>query len=167
MNLFTYHTKSSKETSETQSSEPKKSGSSVKEIDGYYVWNKGENPAFSPYFSGKEFACKCNFPDCKVQRISKTMIVRLDLMRKEARQPLIITSAYRCSKYQEFLRSAKVSTVVAKKSTHELGDAVDVVPKDRNIETFLKLAEKHFDSIGTAKTFLHLDLRVGKRRWVY
>lgn len=95
------------------------------------------------------------------------MIVRLDLLRKEARQPIIVTSAYRCHEYQAFLRAAGVNTVVAKQSTHEQGNAVDAVPKDGKIDQFLLLAEKHFDSIGLAKNFLHLDLRNGKRRWNY
>lgn len=149
------------------SENPKKSGLEVREEEGYYVWNKGDNLALSPYFSTKEFSCKCSFPACKKQRISKTLIVRLDLLRKDAKQPLYITSAYRCHEYQAFLRAAGVNTVVAKQSTHEQGNAADVVPKDGNIETFLPLAEKQFDSIGLAKNFLHLDLRVGKRRWNY
>ena len=144
----------------------KKSGSEVKEDGDYFIWNKGESLALSPYFSTREMSCRCSFPACKKQRISKTLIVRLDLIRKEAKQSLIITSAYRCSEHQASLRASGIKTAVGQ-STHELGQAVDVVPKDRNLTSFLLLAEKHFDSIGTAKTFLHLDLRNGKRRWVY
>lgn len=139
----------------------------LKEEDGYYKWDKGQDFALSPYFTTREFTCHCNFPDCVKQRISKTLIVRLDLIRKEVKQPLVITSGFRCHAHQAFLRSAGVSTVVAKASTHELGDAADAVPKDGNIATFLPIAEKHFDSIGLSKSFLHLDLRIGKRRWDY
>lgn len=144
----------------------KKSGSGVKEEDGYYIWNKGEIHSLSPYFSTKEFACHCNFPACKKQRVSKTLIVRLDLLRKEAKQPLVVTSAYRCMEHQAFLRSSGIKTAI-KQSTHELGHAADVISKDGNIPALLLLAEKHFDSIGVAKSFLHLDLRNGKRRWDY
>jgi uncharacterized protein YcbK (DUF882 family) len=139
----------------------------VKEEEGYYVWNKGEVLTLSPYFSTKEMSCHCNFPACKKQRISKTLITRLDVLRKEAKQPLYVTSAFRCQAYQAFLRSSGTNTIVAQVSQHELGNAVDVCPKDGKIETFLVLAEKQFDSIGLAKNFLHLDLRVGKRRWNY
>lgn len=165
VNLFVSIITGSKKNSKEQPS--KKSGSSVKEEEGYYVWNKGENLPLSPYFSTKEFTCKCNFPECKKQRISKTLVVRLDLIRKEAKQPIIVTSAFRCTQYQAFLRSAGINTVVAKVSQHELGNAVDVVPKDGVIDKFLAICEKHFDSIGLAKNFLHLDLRNGKRRWNY
>lgn len=143
------------------------SGSEVKEEDGYYVWNKGDSLGLSPYFTTKEFTCQCNFPSCKKQRISKTLIVRLDLVRKECKQPLIVTSGFRCHEHQAVLRAAGVNSVVAKSSTHELGQAADVVPKDRKVDAFLLIAEKHFDSIGLAKNFLHLDIRNGKRRWNY
>ena len=174
MSLFSYHTEQLKKSSNDIPSKPdstqiKSTGSLVKEEDGYYVWNKGENHVLTPYFSTNEFSCKCNFPDCKKQRISKSLVVRLDLIRKEIKQPLVITSAYRCQKHQAFLRSSGVNTVVAKQSTHEQGNAVDVVPKDqKDIQgEFLKICEKQFDSIGLSHNFLHLDLRVGKRRWQY
>lgn len=137
------------------------------EEDGYYVWNKGENLALSKYFSTKEFSCQCSFTDCKKQKISKALITRLDALRVDCNQPLIITSGYRCTKHQEEIRKSGVSTVVAKKSTHELGDAVDAKPKDGDIQKFLPLAAKQFTSIGLAKNFLHLDLRPDYRRWNY
>ena len=138
------------------------------EEDGdYYVWEKGQDLTLSKFFSTGEFSCHCDHLECKKQKISKTLITRLDTLRTQSNQPLRITSAYRCAFYQTYLRNTGVNTVVAKKSTHELGDAADVQPKDKNIGAFLKLAEKQFDSIGTAATFLHLDLRVGYRRWKY
>lgn len=111
--------------------------------------------------------CNCSYKDCVEQRISKDLIQKLENVRIEVNQPLIITSAYRCTEYQTHLRSSGVNTVVAKKSTHELGDAVDVVPKDKNMEGFEDICAKQFDSIGLAKNFLHLDTRQGKRRWNY
>jgi len=133
----------------------------------YYTWQKGESPKLSQHFDGGEFSCHCSFPACKEQRISKALITRLELIRVESNQSITITSGYRCTAYQTHLRDSGVNTVVAKLSTHELGDAADAQPHDKNIETFLPIAAKHFDSIGTAKTFLHLDIRVGYRRWVY
>lgn len=58
---------------------------------------------------------------------------------------------------------------MAKKSTHELGDAVDIIPKDKKgvREGFLKICAKHFDSIGLSDQFLHVDQRKGVRRWEY
>lgn len=141
--------------------------SKVKEEEGYYVWKKGEDLVLSKYFHTKEFTCRCNFPDCFKQRISKSLITKLDLVRKDIGQPLIITSGFRCVKYQSFLRAAGVNSVVAKKSTHELGDAADIIPQDGKIEGFESVCSKQFDSIGIAKNFLHVDLRIGLRRWKY
>ncbi len=161
--LFASTTTGSKNSSTNQPS----STPVPKEEEGFYVWKKGENISLSKYFSSAEFSCRCNFPDCKTQRISKTLITKLDLIRVEIKQPLIVTSAYRCMKYQAFLRSSGVNTVVAKQSTHEQGQAVDVIPKDGKIDGFEQVCAKHFDSIGLAKNFLHLDLRLGYRRWKY
>ncbi len=158
-NLLTSVTTGSKNSSTSQPS--------PSAVEGYYVWNKGDNIALSPYFSTKEFSCHCNFPDCKKQRISKVLIEKLGTVRKEIKQPLIVTSAYRCVQYQAFLRAAGVNTVVAKLSQHELGNAADVVPKDGKLAGFEEVCAKEFDSIGLAKNFLHLDLRLGKRRWNY
>ena len=160
-------TNSSKKPVSENKQEDEKPG--LKSVDGFYEWKKGYNFPLSKYFSTKEFSCKCNFPDCKTQRISKTLITQLDQVREEIKQPLIITSAYRCMKHQAFLRAAGVNTVVAKQSTHEQGLAADIVPKDMKDTrgAFLKIVEKHFDSIGLSSQFLHVDLRVGKRRWEY
>lgn len=137
-------------------------------MDGdYYYWDKGENFKLSPYFATKEFACKCSYPECVEQKISRTLIGKLDLVRKDINQPLIINSAYRCNRYQQFLASSGASTVVAKSSQHSLGNAVDIKPKTGGIAGFEPIVAKYFDSVGLANTYLHVDLRQGKRRWTY
>jgi uncharacterized protein YcbK (DUF882 family) len=87
----------------------------------------------------------------------------------EIKQPLVVTSGFRCAKHQADLREDPSLTVVAKKqSSHERGDAADIRPKDRNMKGFEAIAAKHFDAIGLADTFLHVDLRQeGKIRWKY
>ena len=153
--------------SESNSKNQPSSSSGLKEEEGYYVWNKGDTFTLSKYFNTKEFTCHCNFPDCSKQRISKALITRLDSARSEIKKPLVVTSGFRCVKYQAFLRAAGINSVVAKKSTHELGDAADIVPQDGNMEGFETICAKQFDSIGIAKNFLHVDIRIGKRRWTY
>ena len=132
--------------------------SELKEENGYYIWQKDCEYPLSAHFSTREFKCKCSHESCKEQRISKILIDKLELIRTEVGQPLIITSAYRCTAHQEDIRKSGQSTVVAKKSTHELGDAVDVVPKDKKDVRgeFLKICAKHFNSIG-------LSIVTGKR----
>ena len=161
--LLTSVTGGSKNSSKT----PPLNSSDLKEDEGYYIWKKGESIVLSKYFNTKEFTCRCNFPDCPKQRISKTLITRLDNIRSEVNLPLVITSGFRCVKYQAFLRAAGVNSVVAKKSTHELGDAADIVPSNGKMDGFETICAKQFDSIGVASNFLHVDTRIGKRRWKY
>lgn len=144
----------------------------MKEQDGYYIWDKeDENEALSKHFDTKEFSCLCKYESCKEQKISKSLISKLELVRDEVDSPLRITSGFRCAEHQEYLRGAGVSTVVAKKSTHEKGDAADVqIVSDKadKMDTLLGALEKEFKAIGLAKTFYHVDLRDDKkRRWNY
>jgi uncharacterized protein YcbK (DUF882 family) len=140
------------------------------EDSNYFIWNKGD-----VYFLGKEqffktseFACQCKNVSCREQRVHKDLIKKLIDLRKEINEPLIVTSGFRCGLHQEQLRKEGVNTVVAKKSSHEKGDAADIKPTRMNMLTFFKIVDKYFEAIGTAKTFLHVDLRTGKeRRWDY
>jgi uncharacterized protein YcbK (DUF882 family) len=141
----------------------------LKEEGGYYIWEKGYEYPLTAHFSTREFTCKCSYESCKEQRISKGLVDKLELIRVEVGQPLIVTSGFRCTAHQEYIRKSGQSTVVAKKSTHELGDAVDIVPRDKKDVRgyFLKICANHFDSIGLSDKFLHVDQRVGVRRWEY
>lgn len=137
----------------------------------YYTWEKGFDMDLSKHFASPEFECHCKFPECKEQRISSDLINRIEKLRIEINQPLYVTSAYRCSRYQQVLTSSGIQTAKGK-SQHELGNAVDVAPKDGNIEPLLVSADKLFDSVGIASNFLHLDTRTkkedgSKRRWKY
>jgi uncharacterized protein YcbK (DUF882 family) len=79
-----------------------------------------------------------------------------------------ITSGFRCSEHQQAIRNSGVSTVVAKKSTHEKGDAADISVSSLTSLNLLPIAEKQFKSIGIANNFIHVDLRDDKiRRWKY
>jgi uncharacterized protein YcbK (DUF882 family) len=87
-------------------------------------------------------------------------------MRK-AVGPLRITSAFRCKEHQASLRKSGILTAVGT-STHELGDAADILAIGKPIDVVLAEAPKHFKAIGIAKTFIHVDLRDDKeRRWPY
>lgn len=151
------------------SKSPIKEDPKLEIIDGYFVWQKEYEYPLSKHFSTREFKCKCSYETCKEQRISVDLINKLEVIREEIGQPLIIISAYRCSRHQEYIRQSGQFTVVAKKSTHELGDAADIVPRDgKDVKgQFLKVCAQHFDSIGLSDKFLHCDQRKGVRRWVY
>lgn len=134
----------------------------------YFIWNKKENLVLNNYFNTKEFDCQCNYDDCVEQRLSIELLDKITKIREETNAPLKITSAFRCTKHQNDLRNQGVNTVVAKKSTHETGDGIDVKSYKLTVDELLLIAEKHFKSIGLAKTFLHLDTRNDVvRRWKY
>lgn len=165
MSLFTYHTGRLEKSSEKQ---PSVKVPEVGVDDGYYIWKKGEKFKLGSYFDTTEFVCQCKHEDCIDQKISIELVDRLDGIREDIGRPLTVTSGFRCTKHQADLRASGVNTVVAKKSTHELGNAADIRPADRNMEGFEKICDPWFFSIGLAKTFLHVDLRDDKeRRWNY
>lgn len=140
----------------------------IKIENGYYIWNKGENLWMNNWFKTKEFNCQCTNKECVEQRIAVELIDRLTKMRLEVNSPIRINSGFRCSKHQEEIRNSGTSTVVAKKSTHELGDAADISVSSLIVPVTIPFAEKHFKSIGIANNFLHVDLRDDKvRRWKY
>ena len=136
--------------------------------DGYYVWKKGDVYPFNKYFSSAEFSCKCSHKECVDQKVSKILIDKLTELREAVQEPLKISSGYRCAAHQDDVRKSEVSTVVAKNSQHELGNAADVVPTRTPTSQLEKIAARFFDAIGVASTFIHVDLRTGaKRRWIY
>lgn len=172
LSLLTFHTSASKNNSKSQPSPSVSIDNSpkLKEVDGYYVWNKGEYFKLSDHFTTKEMTCHCKYQTCKEQRISKDLIQRLENIRLQVNQPLIVTSAFRCKEHQDYIRGSGQSTVVAKKqSQHELGNAVDILPKDgKDIRTkFLDICDNQFTAIGLSDKFLHVDMRKDRIRWEY
>lgn len=136
--------------------------------NGYYIWNKGDDIWINNWFKTKEFQCKCSNKECSEQKIAVELVKRLTEIREYTKSPMRITSGFRCSAHQTAIRNSGVSTVVAKKSTHELGDAADISVSSLTTLNLLPVAEKQFKSIGIANNFLHVDLRDDKiRRWKY
>jgi len=140
----------------------------LEEDDKFFYWKKGQLFQLTPYFDTKEFECQCSLETCTDQKISKSLVSRLNLVRMEIKEPLKITSGFRCKEHQQEIRDSGQSTVVAvKTSTHELGEAADVRTENLSHKELLEHLESHFDSIGLANTFYHVDLRTGRRRWNY
>jgi uncharacterized protein YcbK (DUF882 family) len=136
----------------------------------YYEWKKGSNYKLGRYFSTADFQCKCGYTDCVDQRISKELVDKLDAIRHCLGKPMTVTSAFRCSKKQNDIRNSGISTVVAKKSSHETGDAADTHCVD--FKELGRMVEDNFDNIGYATEFYHVDMRPKKadgtkRKWNY
>lgn len=140
----------------------------IKTQNDYYIWNKGENIWLNNWFKTKEFECRCSHKDCVEQKISIELVNRLTEIREEVGSPMRVTSGFRCSAHQEDIRKSGTSTVVAKKSTHELGNAADISVSRLTTPELVLVAAKKFKSIGIAMNFIHVDLRDDKeRRWKY
>lgn len=146
--------------------------------NGYYIWKKGERTKLSKYFSTHEFDCQCIHKTCVDQKISVSLIENLNKIREDVGGPLNVTSGFRCARHQNDLRKQlnkdgkQLTVPTGSVSQHELGNAADVSPRTSTISILRKIVEKVFDSIGIAKTFLHVDTRPKrtdntKRIWNY
>jgi uncharacterized protein YcbK (DUF882 family) len=123
----------------------------------------------SENFKYHEYDCKCGRQVCTETLISEELTQKLQRLRElTGCAPIVITSGYRCSAYQEELRVQGYETAKGK-SSHELGLAVDIVCGAYDGAQLTELAEKAgFQNIGTARRFIHLDVRPGgPRRWGY
>lgn len=140
----------------------------IKIENGCYTWKKGDSFWINNWFKTSEFSCKCKHPECIEQKISIELINRLTDIREEVKSPMRIHSGFRCSAHQADIRKSGVSTVVAKKSTHELGNAADISVSRLIPAELMHVAARKFHSIGIALNFIHVDLRDDKvRRWNY
>lgn len=136
------------------------------EASGLYLWDKSYDAELTPHFRSCEFVCHCRDQNCGLQMISEELVSRLERVRIKLAAPIVVTSAYRCSRQQERLRSMGFETAVGT-SQHELGRAADLFTND--IQKLAEIVEEEgFPAIGMAKTFIHVDLRSDKkRRWTY
>lgn len=139
---------------------------------GFLHWVKENNKKLSEFFAAHEFECRCANKSCRIQKVNLELIERLERFRVEFGEPIRITNGYRCDAYQRDLARRGYKT--AKKSQHLLGNAVDCLPArtsgdaNKRFKKFLKIAEKHFNAIGIANGWIHVDIRDDKkRRWTY
>ncbi len=132
------------------------------------IWRRGQGTQFTPHFHAREFQCSCGL--CSQQHIDDLLLKDLEDVRQETGLSLTITSAFRCSRYQQVLRDKGYETAKGI-SSHEMGMAVDVVPSPHTPENMAKLEAslaKRFPNIGVSSRFIHVDKRPGgPRRWGY
>lgn len=126
---------------------------------------KDAHAQLSTHFNTDEFSCHC---ECKTPTLVDVELIRkLDRMRELLGKPLKITSGYRCSRQQQKLRDDGRHTAISV-STHERGMAADLFCANVTGYELAQIAEQAgFTSIGTAKTWIHVDTRGDLRRWTY
>jgi hypothetical protein len=134
------------------------------------AWKKGTKLALSKHFDADEFDCSCQHAECVWQHLSEELVDRLERVREEVNMPLWINSACRCHQKQEDLKAAGYETAVGR-SPHEMDEKAPCRAADVRCADMAKLeaaCKKHFMAVGTAKSFIHVDLRSDKvRRWGY
>jgi len=110
----------------------------------------------SPYFTQEEMACKCGKCDA-VESMDAGFMDKLTALRDDWRQPMVITSGYRCSLHPIEQRKEKPGA-------HGRGRAADIAISGEDAYKFLCVALGHgFTGIGVAQKgnhssrFIHLD----------
>ena len=105
------------------------------------------------YFSVDELKCK-GTDECEMD---EGFMKKLEALRHEFNEPMIVSSGYRHESYNQVIGGAK-------NSPHLYGKAVDVVISGKSAYRLMKLAIEHgFTGIGVSqrgpheKRFLHID----------
>ena len=105
------------------------------------------------YFSVDELKCK-GTDECEMD---EGFMKKLEVLRHEFNEPMIVSSGYRHESYNQVIGGAK-------NSPHLYGKAVDVVISGKSAYRLMKLAIQHgFTGIGVSqrgpheKRFLHID----------
>jgi len=113
------------------------------------------------YFKLSEFDC----PYCGQNKMHKSFLKRLDLARKIAGVPFVITSGYRCPK-----RNKEVGGKF--NSSHLIGVAADIKCETSYMRSRIiyGLMKAGFIRIGIGRNFIHADDDVAKAQevmWLY
>ena len=118
------------------------------------VYKRGANIKLTKNFSTSEFDCNCRFDDCTYTLIEDLLVNKLQGLRDDLKQPLHITSGFRCQKHNSSIIDS------SKRSQHLVGRAVDVkFPVFLERQKFIDLCNKHFGFVLVYKKFVHLDIR--------
>lgn len=122
------------------------------------LFYRREHRQLTKNFWSYEFYCKCNV--CSDQLISLDMVDRLQEIRNYIGRPIEITSGYRCLRHNKSIGGAA-------RSYHLHGTAADWRVKGFTGEQLAEIAEKFFNGIGVAETWIHTDTRMEQTRWHY
>ena len=114
-------------------------------------------------FSAYEFTCKGGNLCCGGSvPMSERLLEGLQELRDLIGRPVIVSSGFRCLKYNRRLLSSD-------SSQHTLGRAADIWVRDMDPNTLASYAEQieHFRNggIGIYNTFVHVDVRRDISRW--
>lgn len=132
--------------------------------DVHFRWSKKDDEPLSHHFRSREFTCPCNYDDCFAQFISVKLLNKLEVLRATYNASIHVNSGFRCKRHQDDLRAQGLETAKGT-SQHQLGEAADLKGVDQ--DSLVVAATKIFTTYGIAKTFIHVDTRVGPIIWSY
>lgn len=133
------------------------------------AFKKGENKQITDHFNSKEFECPCSNCDLDTQYISEELVIKLEEVRIEYGNGILINSGYRCPIHNKEVGGKE-------NSSHMNGLAADPSPARKtldDLDNLYDLCYDKFDNIGDGRKhgFIHVDVRekkaTGKRRWIY
>jgi uncharacterized protein YcbK (DUF882 family) len=110
-----------------------------------------------------EIYCKCYKCDRTQEVMDSKIIAAFIMLREQIGEPITIKSGFRCPQHNRFCNGAS-------NSMHMSGSALDLMPKNYNIDEFysLCLAIPTINGLGKGKYFVHIDCRYGERtQWTY
>lgn len=123
----------------------------------YSLAKEGNREAIE-YFKVREFACK---DGADLVMVSPGLLDILHDIRHHFNAPVIINSAYRTESHNKKVGGAK-------KSTHLLGIAADIMVKGvspAKVAAYAETLMPDRGGIGQYKNFVHIDVRHEKSRW--
>lgn len=132
--------------------------------DVHFRWSKTDDVPLSQHFRSREFTCPCIYDDCFAQFISVKLLNKLEVLKGTYNGPIHVNSGFRCKRHQDDLRAQGLETSKGR-SQHEAGEAADLKAIDQ--DKLVEEATKIFTTYGIAKTFIHVDTRVGPIIWSY
>jgi hypothetical protein len=121
------------------------------------IFKKGAGEKFSVNLTQDEIDCKCKSNLCHYTLFRQSTIDAFEGTRYEFGSAIICVSGYRCQYHNKKPLVGGVYT-----SNHTMGDAMDLVPLNGDLDGLEIIARKHFKLVLRYKTFLHCDGRLFK-----
>jgi len=117
-------------------------------------------------FKPGEFRCKCLKNACCETRVDPALGAVLELVREHFKAPVLITSAIRCTEHNRNVGGSE-------RSQHLLGTAADIKVRGVDpLKVYHFLCNTFPDNFGIGlyhgmqRSFVHIDVREVKARWV-
>lgn len=118
-------------------------------------------------FTYKEFTCPCG---CGLNCVSKKLVAALQELRDLIDKPIIINSACRCEKHNAEVGGVPKKADGSGGSLHMKGIAADIHVEGMSSKSLATEAEKiaafKNGGIGIYSTFVHVDVRGHRARWL-